>query len=133
MGQKQSLYVTSTWVTRWAAGEPSDCKGTCGHCCERQPPQATRAGERLIGFKKKIIYFWVCWVFVAVCFSLVVASGSYSLVAVHGLLVVVASRCREHRSRASVVAAPDSVAQRLSCSMECRLFMHQGSNPRLLH
>ena len=44
------------------------------------------------------IYFWLCWVFVAVqAFSLVAVSGGYSLVAVCGLLVVVASLVAEHR------------------------------------
>ena len=39
------------------------------------------------------IYFWLLWVFIAACgLSLVVASGGYSI-AVHGLLIVVASRC----------------------------------------
>ena len=38
------------------------------------------------------IYFWLYWVFVAVCgLSLLAASGGNSLVAGHGLLTVVAS------------------------------------------
>ena len=38
------------------------------------------------------LFFWLHWVFIAVCsLSLVVASGGYSLVMVLGLLVVVAS------------------------------------------
>ena len=48
------------------------------------------------------------WVFVAVCrLSLVVASGGYSLVAVHGLLIAVASLVSEHRllSTGSVAVA----------------------------
>ena len=56
------------------------------------------------------------WVFVALCrLSLVVKSGSYSLVVVHGLLIVVAS-VTEHGlsglwslavgARGSVIAAP---------------------------
>ena len=35
-------------------------------------------------------YFWLCWVFVAVGFSLVVVSGGCSLVAAHRLLFAVA-------------------------------------------
>ena len=49
-------------------------------------------------FKKNlfIIYFWLHWVFFAVCWlSLVVVSGGYSVV-VHGLLIVVASPVVEH-------------------------------------
>ena len=43
-------------------------------------------------------FFWLCWVFVAAWgFSLVAASGSYSLVAVHGLFIAVASLVVEHR------------------------------------
>ena len=39
-----------------------------------------------------LLYFWLCRVFLAVPgLSLVVASGGYSLVAVNGLLTVVAS------------------------------------------
>ena len=42
-------------------------------------------------FFKKLINFWLCWVFVAAHgLSLVVASGVYSAVAVYGLLTVVA-------------------------------------------
>ena len=44
------------------------------------------------------IYFWLCWVFFAACgLSLVAESGSCSLVAVHGLLIAVASLVAEHR------------------------------------
>ena len=44
------------------------------------------------------VYLRLCWVFVAVqAFSLVAVSGGYSLVAVCGLLFVVASLVAEHR------------------------------------
>ena len=43
-----------------------------------------------------LMYFWLCWVFV-VGFSLVAVSRGYSLVGVHGLLIVVASLVVEHR------------------------------------
>ena len=67
--------------------------------------------------------FWLCWVFVAVHgLSLVVASRGYSLAAVCGLLIVVASLV-EHGLQGvqtSVVAA-----HRLSCcgirALDCRL------------
>ena len=45
------------------------------------------------------MYFWLCWVFV-VGFSLVAVSRGYSLVGVHGLLIVVGFSCSlvvEHR------------------------------------
>ena len=42
-------------------------------------------------------YVWLCRVFLAVCgLSLVVASGGYSLVEVHRLLIAVASLAAEH-------------------------------------
>ena len=46
---------------------------------------------------KIFIYFWLCWVFVAVHrLSLVAASKGYSVVAVHELLIAKASLV-EHR------------------------------------
>ena len=43
-------------------------------------------------FKILFVYFWLCWVFItARGLSLVVASGEYSLVAMHGLLIVLVS------------------------------------------
>ena len=79
-----------------------------------------------------IIYlfiFWLHWVLVA-------ASG-LSLVAVHTLLIVGASRCgaRALGRRASVVAArgPAVVEHRLSCSMECGIFLDQANSYPLHH
>ena len=49
-------------------------------------------------FFNLFIYFWLHWVFVAVCeLSLVAASGGHSSVAVRGLLIAVASPVAEHR------------------------------------
>ena len=46
----------------------------------------------------KFIYFWLLWVFVAVCrLSLVVVSKGYSLVVVRGLLTEVLSLVAENR------------------------------------
>ena len=43
-------------------------------------------------FLKIFVYFWLHWIFIAVCrFSLVAASGGYSTVAVYRLLIAVAS------------------------------------------
>ena len=51
-------------------------------------------------FKNFFMYlfiFWLHWVFVAECgLSLIVASGGYSLVAGHGLLIAVVSLVAEH-------------------------------------
>ena len=57
---------------------------------------------RLKFFFYSFIYFWLCWVFFfffffgSSGFSLVAASGDYSLVAVHGLLIEEASLAAEH-------------------------------------
>ena len=90
-------------------------------------------------------------------FSLVVASGGYSLVVVHGLLRAVVSLVAEHGSRAcglqqlqhmgSVVVAHglrscgswalehrlNICGTRLILLLACGLFLDQGSNPCLLH
>ena len=56
------------------------------------------------------IYLWLCWVFVAVC-GLFSSCGEWGLlfIAVHGLLIAVASLVAEHKSalgeRTSVVVA----------------------------
>ena len=48
-------------------------------------------------FLNKFIYFWLRWVFVAVRgLSLVAVRGGYSFVAVHRLLIAVASLVAEH-------------------------------------
>ena len=54
--------------------------------------------ESFINLKRNFIslnlflfYFWLCWVFVALCgLSLVAVSGGYSLIEVCGLLIAVA-------------------------------------------
>ena len=44
------------------------------------------------------IYFWLCWVFIAVHrLSLAAVNAGYSLVVVFGLLIAVASLVAEHR------------------------------------
>ena len=61
-------------------------------------------------FKGLFIYFWLSQVFIAASrTSLVVESGGYSLTAVHGLLIAVASLSGERKLQgawASEVAAP---------------------------
>ena len=52
-------------------------------------------------FINLFIEFWLCWIFIAAqAFSLVAASGSYSLVAAYSLLIVVAALVAEHRLQA---------------------------------
>ena len=81
-----------------------------------------------LSFQILCIYFGLCWVFLLEGFSLVEASGVYSLVKVHRLLIVVTSVAeRGLWSTGSVVEA-----QRLSCSAACRIFHDQGSSPCLL-
>ena len=77
------------------------------------------------------IYFWLCWIFVAAQgLSLVAASGGYSPVSVHGLLIEVASLLQGTGSRhtGSVV-----VAHWLSCPAAYGIFPDQGSNWCSLH
>ena len=46
---------------------------------------------------KKDLFIWLCWVFIAVHgLCLVASSMDYSLVGVHGLLIVMASLVVEH-------------------------------------
>ena len=69
-----------------------------------QPSRGDACQGLLIGanplslyFLYNFIYFWLCWVFVAVqAFPLVAASGGYSLIVVHGLLIAMASVFAEH-------------------------------------
>ena len=63
-------------------------------------------------------------------FSLVAASGGYSLVVVGGLLIAVPSFVVEHRFQgvwASVAACG------LSCPVACGILLDQGPNPCPLH
>ena len=81
-------------------------------------------------FKKKCLFMAVPGLRCCVGFSLVVGSGGCSLVAVLGLLIVVASFVAEHRlwSTGSVV-----VEHKLSYSVACGTFPDQELNPCLLH
>ena len=86
-------------------------------------------------FKNFFVYlfiFWLHWVFVAACgLSLVVASGGYSLVTGHGLLIAVASLVAEHGLSVLWLntCGPWVLVHGLSCSTECGIFQDQGSNP----
>ena len=85
-------------------------------------------------FFKNFIYLWLCWVFIAACWlSLVVlsgdyplvASGNFSLVAVHGLFIV---KYALYGIWVLIVAAFG-----FSCAMSCGIFQDQGSNLSPLH
>jgi len=57
-----------------------------------------------------LVYFWLFWVFVATHrLSLVLASGGCSLVAVHGLLIVVVSLVWYEGSRDTGLVVPQHV------------------------
>ena len=73
-------------------------------------------------------------------FSLVVASEGYSLVALHSLLVVVASLVRLQGTQPVLVVAPELestgsivAVNGLGCSTVCGIFPGQGLNLCLLH
>ena len=56
-----------------------------------------RAQVFLLLFLIVFIFFWPCWILVAVCrFSLIVVSRGYSLIAVLGLLIAVSTLISEH-------------------------------------
>ena len=76
----------------------------------------------------KINYFWLCWVFVAVCrLSVVAASRGHSLVVVHRLPIAVASLVVEHGLQ-SAWASVISVLRLSSCGA------NPGSTPsHLVH
>ena len=77
------------------------------------------------------IYFWLCWVFVAVRgLSLVVASGGHSSSRCAGLSL---SRPLLLQSTGSRRAGSVLVAHGRSCSAACGIFPDQGSNPCSLH
>ena len=69
---------------------------------QRFPPLTFKTKAFFFFFFNKFIiylfiYFWLCWVFVAARgLSLVVVSGGLLFVAVHGLLIAVASLVAEH-------------------------------------
>ena len=98
-------------------------------------------------FKKKVVYLWLCWVFVAARpFSVVVEQGD-ALVAVLGLSTAVLLRSTGFRCMGFVIVAcspPGAASQlhstgsvfrerRLSCSATYGIFLDQGSFPCLLH
>ena len=102
------------------------------HPCDGSMVFGGRLGGRVLDIYIYILnFYWLCWVFVAAHgFSLVLASGGYSLVVACRLLTVVASLVAKHRlwSVGSVVAPPG-----LSCSAACGLIPDQGWNQCPLH
>ena len=96
------------------------------------------------------LFFFLIILFLAVLglhcctgFSLVVARGGYSLMAMHGLLISVASLVAGHgiySMQASAVVAPGLLStgsavavQGLSCSPACGILPDQGLYPCILH
>ena len=91
----------------------------------------TNKKPQTTAFQKKLIYLWLCWVFVSVRgLSLVAASGGHSSSRCAGLSL---SRAPLLRSTGSRCAGSVIVAQGPSCSAACGIFPDQGSNPCLLH
>ena len=89
---------------------------------------STDAKKSLCHNSTPIYLFSAVWVFVAAGgLSRVVAKSS--LVAVCGLLTVVAPRRAQALGAQAFVAA----AHEFSCSMACGIFLNQGSNLRCLH
>ena len=99
-------------------------------------PQSQFLNSRMVShhgiyFKNFLIYFWLCWVFVAARrLSLIVVSGGYSLVGgAHG------SHCGRFSCGSQALRRPGLVvaAHGLSRPAACGIFPGQGSNLHLLH
>ncbi|KAI4574749.1 hypothetical protein MJT46_004028 [Ovis ammon polii x Ovis aries] len=65
--------------------------------------------------------------------SLAAENGDFSLVAVHGLLIVVISRVMEHRPQVLRLQKLQRMAHGLNCCPACGISPDQGLNPCLLH
>ena len=67
---------------------------------ENKYPDLEMLAMAFLSLKKKkklyLLIYWPCWVCVAVGFSLVAASGGYSLGVMHRLLIAMASLVTEH-------------------------------------
>ena len=122
---------------------PESCNPECLHTLPNVPwglhhpwlrtaaleQQAQTEGNFFFFFK--LIYFWLCWVFVSVPgLSLVVASGGHSSSRCAGLSL---SRPLLLRSTGSRRAGSVVVAHGPSCSAACGIFPDQDSNPCPLH
>ena len=96
-------------------------------------------GQSSALFLNLFIYSWLSWVFVAVRgFSLVAASGGYSLLRCTGfslwwLVFVVEHRLQVCGLQLLWDAGSVVVAHGLSCSAACGIFPDRGSNPCSLH
>ena len=95
---------------------------------------------QLASFYLFVVYFWLCWVFIAaLAFSPVGVSRGHFC----GFFIAMTSLIVEHRlqgTQASVAGAPGLqsigsivVAQGLRCSLARGIFPDRGSNPCLLH
>ena len=85
-----------------------------------------------------LIHLWLCWVFVAVDFSLVAASGIYSVVSFSLWWLLFWSTgstvCGlSSRSSGALEHWLNSSVHRLSCSEACGIFPDQESNPCHMH
>ena len=99
----------------------------------------------MASFFKKIIYYLLVWAVLGLCcctgFSLVAVNGGYSLVAVPGLLITLASLVEEHGlqgAQASAVVAPGLqstgsvvVVHGLRCPAACGILVPKLTSPVL--
>ena len=87
--------------------------------------------EYFFFFLINLFIYWLCWVFTSVRGpSLVAASGAHSSSRCAGLSLAWPLLLRSTGSRRTGSAV---VAHRLSCSVACGIFPHQGWNPCPLH
>lgn len=129
----------NTWTCMHAQTQPAhECTHVLGHTHTQSSGFSQKGWWPLLFL---FIYLFLTVLGLRCCsgFSLVAASRGYSLVAVHRLLIEVASPVAENRLqgvRASVVVAPGLQStgstlevHGLSCPKACGSFWGQGSNP----
>ena len=113
------------------------------HSCDRHRSSLTDTGVLAVCASMVILFLAVLGLHCCTGFSLVVARGGYSLMAMHGLLISVASLVAGHgiySMQASAVVAPGLLStgsavavQGLSCSPACGILPDQGLYPCILH
>lgn len=108
------VFTVSSMVVQWLHFKPrrsrSKCKSSSDVAGTAKKTHNAGNGKRIFffnAFLNYFIYFWLPWVFVAACgFSLVAASGGYSLVAVRGLLAVASLVVARRPQKGSAVGGP---------------------------
>ena len=120
-------------ILRWVSGSPgaTQMKNSLSFCRTSLLPPNHLTPSPTFCILLLILFFWLCWVFIAVHrLSVVAASGSYSSLRCAGFSLrwLLLLQSTGSRRTGSVV-----VAHGLSYSTACGIFPDQGSNPCPLH